>query len=113
MKELLYKLEGLSAGTTEYGDTVKQVMDHLQPHNDSEETTGPPKLQAQISNESREKSARSFKLTKKFVSVRSVSIHNVDSHITRSRVPSRAHPMVRNKPPYETLVGFLATRSIN
>ena len=109
MKELLYKLEGLSAGTTEYDDTVKQVMDHLRPHNDSEETTDLPKLEAKLGDELSEKSARSFELTKKFVPTRSVPTRNIDFYITRSRVPPRAHPSAPNEPPYETLVGFLAT----
>ena len=109
MKELLYKLEGLSAGTTEYDDTVKQVMDHLRPHNDSEENTDLPKLEAQLGDELSEKSARSFEHTKKFVPTRSVPIYNIAYRITCSDVPSRAHPSAPNKPPYETLVGFLAT----
>lgn len=90
VKELLYKLGGLSAGTVEYDDTVKQVMDHLRPHNDSEETVDLPKLEAKLGDELSEKSARDFELTKKFV-------------------PTRPHPSAPNKPPYETLVGFLVT----
>ena len=44
MKEFLYKLEGLSAGTAKYDGTVKQVVDHLRPHNDSEEANDPQSL---------------------------------------------------------------------
>ena len=84
-------------------------MDHLRPHNDSEENTDLPKLEAQLSDGLSERSARSFELTKKFAPTRSVPIYGIDIYIIRSDIPSRAHPSAPNKPPYETLVGFLTT----
>lgn len=56
-------------------------MDHLRPHNHSEETTDLPKLEAQLGDELSAKSARSFELTKKFVPTRSVPAHYIDPHI--------------------------------
>lgn len=89
MKEQLYKLESLNAGTAEYNNTLKAVMEHLKPHNDSEELKDLPMLEAKISEEDAKAAAASFKRTKKFV-------------------PTRAHPSAPNQPPLETFVGFLA-----
>ncbi|PVG01603.1 hypothetical protein CPB86DRAFT_727372, partial [Serendipita vermifera] len=89
VKKLLYHLESLKADQQEYHDTMKQVMDHLKPHNDSEEVNDLPVLEPLLGAEGSKAAAASFSRTKKFV-------------------PTRAHPSIPNKPPYETFLGFLA-----
>ncbi|KAG8771725.1 hypothetical protein FRC16_005859 [Serendipita sp. 398] len=89
VKELLYKLDSLTPGTSEHHDTLKEVIDHLKPHNDSEEINDLPRLEQALGKEASKEAAAAFSRTKKFV-------------------PTRAHPSAPNKPPYETLVGFLA-----
>jgi hypothetical protein len=73
VKLLLSKLEDLSPGTAEHMATLKDVMDHLKPHNDSEEHTDLPMLEKAIGTEDSEKAARSFSRTKMFAPTRSVS----------------------------------------
>ncbi|KZV59892.1 hypothetical protein PENSPDRAFT_594751 [Peniophora sp. CONT] len=89
VKELLYKLESLSAGTDEHNNTLQRVMAHLKPHNDSEETNDLPPLEAALPEGASADAAARFKRTKKFV-------------------PTRAHPSAPNQPPLETMAGFLA-----
>lgn len=104
VKKFLYKLESFSAGIVEYGDMVKQVMDHLRPHINSEETNDLPKLEVELGDESSAESPRSFTLTKK-----SVPTHHNGFRVVCSQAPSRPHPSAPDKSPYETLVGFLST----
>lgn len=73
MKLLLSKLEELSPGTAEHLAVLKDVMDHLKPHNDNEEHTDLPKLENAIGAEESEKAAKSFSRTKMFAPTRSVS----------------------------------------
>jgi hypothetical protein len=73
VKLLLSKLEDLSPGTAEHMATLKDVMDHLKPHNDSEEHTDLPMLEKAIGAEDSENAARSFSRTKMFAPTRSVS----------------------------------------
>ncbi|KAF9529907.1 hypothetical protein CPB83DRAFT_851788 [Crepidotus variabilis] len=92
VKERLYKLESLQAGSAEHSSLLKDVMDHLRPHNDSEEQKDLPALEkalAAVGAGESEKAAASFSRTKKFA-------------------PTRAHPSAPNKPPFETLAGLLA-----
>ncbi|KAG8805649.1 hypothetical protein FRC17_005405, partial [Serendipita sp. 399] len=89
VKELLYHLESLTAGDQEYHTTLKKIIDHLKPHNDSEETNDLPSLEKVLGKEESRKAAASFSRTKKLA-------------------PTRPHPSAPNKPPYETLAGFLA-----
>jgi len=89
VKEKLYTLEGLTPGSAEYSALLKEVMAHLRPHNDSEETNDLPQLEAKLGEAGAAQAAKSFSLTKKFV-------------------PTRSHPSAPNHPPLETLVGFLA-----
>ncbi|KAF8154446.1 hypothetical protein B0H34DRAFT_716517 [Crassisporium funariophilum] len=89
VKNQLYALEKLSAGTPEHAATLKDVMDHLHPHNDSEETHDLPLLEKAIGQASSMEAAGSFRRTKKFV-------------------PTRSHPSAPNKPPFETLAGLMA-----
>jgi len=89
VKELLYKLEHLQAGNADFDTTIKQVMDHLRPHNNDEETKDLPQLEAKMSPDELTKAAADFKRTKQFA-------------------PTRAHPSAPNKPPYETIAGLFA-----
>ncbi|THU93346.1 hypothetical protein K435DRAFT_829503 [Dendrothele bispora CBS 962.96] len=89
VKEKLKQLEGMTAGTTEFNTTLKSVMDHLHEHNDSEEREDLPRLEPQLGEEGSKVAAQSFTRTKKFA-------------------PTHAHPSAPNKPPYETLAGFMA-----
>ena len=70
VKELLYRLESLSAGTAEHSDTLRRVMEHLRPHNDSEEINDLPPLEAALPEGASEEAATKFKRTKKFVPTR-------------------------------------------
>jgi len=70
---MLSKLETLSPGTTEHFSLLKEVMDHLKPHNDSEEHTDLPMLEKVLGAEESEKAAKSFSRTKMFAPTRSVS----------------------------------------
>ncbi|EPQ54242.1 hypothetical protein GLOTRDRAFT_116818 [Gloeophyllum trabeum ATCC 11539] len=88
VKEYLYDLESLTAGTADYDKVITQVMDHLHPHNDDEELTDLPLLEPCLGEEGSKAAAADFKRTKKFV-------------------PTRAHPSAPNQPPSETLVAFL------
>jgi len=89
VKEQLYNLEQLSAGTSEYDRTITKVMEHLRPHNDSEEREDLQLLEPLLGMDGSKEAAASFKRTKQFA-------------------PTRAHPSAPNQPPGETLVGFLA-----
>ncbi|KIK57150.1 hypothetical protein GYMLUDRAFT_75676 [Collybiopsis luxurians FD-317 M1] len=89
VKEQLYKLDSLTAGTDEYDTLIKQVMAHLRKHNDSEEIKDLPQLEPKLGTEGSQQAAASFTRTKKFA-------------------PTRTHPSAPNKPPAETLVSFLA-----
>jgi hypothetical protein len=89
VKNLLYKIESVQVGTPEHASILKQVMDHLRPHNDSEEQNDLPLLQKAMAAEDIEAAAKSFTRTKKFV-------------------PTRSHPSAPNKPPFESLAGLMA-----
>ncbi|CAA7270420.1 unnamed protein product [Cyclocybe aegerita] len=89
VKELLHKLESIQPGTQEHANVLKKVIDHLRPHNDSEENTDLPALEKAIGAEASREASASFKRTKKFA-------------------PTRAHPGAPDKPPFETLAGLLA-----
>ncbi|KAI0821102.1 hypothetical protein BC629DRAFT_1587415 [Irpex lacteus] len=89
VKEHLYKLEGLQAGTEEFDALLTKTMASLHHHNDDEEIDDLPALEAVIGQDAAKEAAVSFKKTKKFV-------------------PTRAHPSAPNQPPLETFAGFLA-----
>ncbi|KAI0071351.1 hypothetical protein K474DRAFT_1607084 [Panus rudis PR-1116 ss-1] len=89
VKEDLYKLEGMNAGTEEFDALLTKMMAQLHHHNDDEEIDDLPLLEPKIGEEGSKQAAQSFKQTKKFV-------------------PTRAHPAAPNQPPMETLAGFLA-----
>ncbi|KDQ57125.1 hypothetical protein JAAARDRAFT_131016 [Jaapia argillacea MUCL 33604] len=88
VKQRLYELESLTPGTPEYDEKIKQVMDHLKPHNDDEEKKDLPLLEPCLGEEGSKEAAAAFKRTKKFV-------------------PTRTHPSLPNQPPFETILAFL------
>jgi len=89
VKEDLYKLEGMKAGTDEFDALLTKIMEQLHHHNDEEEVEDLPLLEPEIGQDASIAAAQSFKRTKKFV-------------------PTRSHPSAPNQPPAETLAGFLA-----
>lgn len=74
VKILLSKLESLSPGTAEHFAILKDVMDHLKPHNDSEEHTDLPLLEKAIGLDESEKAAKIFARTKMFAPTRLVRL---------------------------------------
>lgn len=70
VKDLLYKIESVPIGTQEHASIMKAVIDHLKPHNDSEEQKDLPLLQKAIGEDAASEAATSFKRTKKFVPTR-------------------------------------------
>ncbi|KZV99650.1 hypothetical protein EXIGLDRAFT_640372 [Exidia glandulosa HHB12029] len=89
VKKDLVTLEGLQVGTTEFDTLMNKIMDHLKHHNDEEENEDLPALEPVLGVDNSKAAAQSFSRTKKLV-------------------PTRAHPNAPDKPPYETLAGFLA-----
>lgn len=72
MKEDLYELESLTAGSQEFDDLISKIMASLHHHNDSEEIKDLPLLEPAIGREASIEAAADFKTTKKFVPTRSV-----------------------------------------
>lgn len=108
VKELLYKLESLSAGTDEHNNTLQRVMAHLKPHNDSEENNDLPPLEAALPEGASADAAARFKRTKKFVPTRYVGTNILYLSGKVLIRFGRAHPSAPNQPPLETMAGFLA-----
>ncbi|KAJ6562471.1 hypothetical protein B0H19DRAFT_944097 [Mycena capillaripes] len=88
VKEMLTKLESLTPGTDEFDKIIERMMISLHEHNDDEEVKDLPLLEPHLGESGSQTAASQFSLTKKFV-------------------PTRAHPSAPNKPPFETLAGFL------
>ncbi|KAG6848331.1 hypothetical protein H0H93_001134 [Arthromyces matolae] len=88
VKEQLYQLDSLTPGK-DHADLLRSIMDHLHEHNDHEETKDLPLLEPALGKDASVSAAQSFTRTKHFV-------------------PTRAHPSAPNKPPFETIVGFLS-----
>ncbi|KAJ7231960.1 hypothetical protein C8J57DRAFT_1250830 [Mycena rebaudengoi] len=82
------KLESLKPGTTEYDAVIERMMVGLRRHNDDEETKDLPLLEPHLGADGSKSAAMQFSRTKQFA-------------------PTRAHPSAPNKPPFETLTGFL------
>lgn len=72
VKSLLYSIESLTPGSSEYDEKLSKVMKHLKPHNDSEETEDLPMLEPKLGVEGSKAAAASFSRTKKFVPTRFV-----------------------------------------
>lgn len=75
VKERLYEIEKLSPGTEEYDQKLAVVMQHLKPHNESEEQNDLPLLESKIGAEASKKAAGEFSRTKMFVPTRYVFTH--------------------------------------
>ncbi|KAJ7230855.1 hypothetical protein B0H12DRAFT_1223511 [Mycena haematopus] len=88
VKEMLSTLESMTPGTSEYDKIIERMMVALHQHNDEEEIKDLPLLEPHLGEHASQKAASQFSLTKKFV-------------------PTRSHPSAPNKPPFETLAGFL------
>ncbi|KAF7292735.1 hypothetical protein MIND_01171800 [Mycena indigotica] len=91
VKESLSKLESLTPGTTAYDQVIDPMMVGLRHHNNDEETKDLPLLEPKLDYREEgisKNAATDFMRTKKFV-------------------PTRGHPGIPNKPPFETLVGFM------
>jgi hypothetical protein len=70
VKEELYKLESLQAGTPEFDSLLNRMMASLHHHNDDEEIDDLPALEAAIGEDAAMEAALNFKKTKKFVPTR-------------------------------------------
>lgn len=110
MKKELYYLEGLDAGTPEFDSLLNKMMASLHHHNDDEEIDDLPLLEPAIGEEASKEAAQRFKRTKKFVPTRyGRRLYSLSRHRDRlACLFRRAHPHAPNKPPFETLVGFMA-----
>ncbi|TDL19010.1 hypothetical protein BD410DRAFT_453300 [Rickenella mellea] len=89
VKNNLSKLEGMTVGSQEYNALLQETMTNLREHAISEEQHDLPSLENALNRDESQATANSFQRTKKFV-------------------PTRAHPSAPDKPPFETLAGFLA-----
>lgn len=67
---MLYELESLTPGTTEYHEKITKIMEHLHHHNDDEETKDLPLLEPSIGVDGSKEAAAQFKRTKRFVPTR-------------------------------------------
>lgn len=72
-----------------FGPTIEALMSDLSKHIEEEEKDDLPSLERALAVDESADLARSFERTKMFV-------------------PSRSHPRVPNRPPFETLAGLLA-----
>lgn len=72
VKERLYKIESVQAGTEQYDSILSEVMTHLREHNDSEEKNDLPQLEPKLGSKVSQEAATSFSRTKKFVPTRYV-----------------------------------------
>lgn len=89
IKTLLARAESLSVGTPEHADILTKVMGVLAEHMKCEEQHDLPLLESKLQTEESYNAEREFQRTK-------------------ALVPTRPHPLAPDKPPYETLAGFLA-----
>ncbi|CAG8078275.1 unnamed protein product [Penicillium nalgiovense] len=88
VKEQLKAFQNMAPSDSQFIPTIKELMKNLSEHIKEEETHDLPRLEEALSEEDSQTYARSFGRTKMFV-------------------PSRSHPTVPDKPPYETAVGLL------
>jgi hypothetical protein len=70
VKERLHRLESITPGSEEHPKLLKDIMDHLHKHNDSEEREDLPLLEPYLGSEGSVAAAKSFSRTKKFVPTR-------------------------------------------
>jgi len=90
-KARLQQFQNLSSTDPRYLELIKEIWADLKDHNRNEEINDLPPLEAALKSHSGESEAlaKSFERTKKFV-------------------PTKAHPIAGEKPPFETVFGFLA-----
>jgi len=90
VKEDLFKLEKLTAGQEDFDALLKKVMGELETHIKHEEEMDIPQVMQILPVEEQTKLGEEFERTKLFV-------------------PTRPHPSAPNKPPFETVAGFLTS----
>lgn len=88
VKEELKTFQGLPSTDPRFAASLEQLMGHLEPHMQKEETEDLIYLEDALSERESEELTRSLDRTKLFV-------------------PSRSHPLAPNKPPFETAAGLL------
>lgn len=66
--------QGRSTRTTEHSELLKNIMDHLCKHNNTEEQEDSPLLEPHLGLDGSVAAAKSFSRTKKFVPTRSIDI---------------------------------------
>lgn len=88
IKEELKAFQGLRPTDPRFKPTLEALLDDLMHHFRQEESSDLPVLEDELSQADSEALTRSLDRTKMFV-------------------PSRAHPLVPSKPPFETAVGLL------
>lgn len=90
IKNLLYKFQGLKAGEPDFKKTLEELWKPLKQHIEEEEHDDLPALEKVLEpNNTSVSYANTFQRTKHFV-------------------PTRSHPSAPDKPPFETVTGFLA-----
>ncbi|EXJ85447.1 hypothetical protein A1O1_05811 [Capronia coronata CBS 617.96] len=89
VKEYLYEFQGLAPSDDKFHSTLDSLWSTLTKHIEEEEQHDLPALEKALPENEGDSLAKSFARTKLFV-------------------PTRSHPMAPDKPPFETLVGFLA-----
>ncbi|KXN85747.1 hypothetical protein AN958_10930 [Leucoagaricus sp. SymC.cos] len=70
VKEQLYELQSIIPNTSDHLLKMQEIMNHLRPHNDSEENEDLPLLEKVIGAEGSKQAAQDFKKTKGFVPTR-------------------------------------------
>ena len=88
VKEQLKRFQGMSATDPQFKPVLQGLLEDLQRHIEQEEREDLVQLEEKLSRAESEALTRSLERTKMFV-------------------PSRSHPMVPDKPPFETAVGLL------
>ncbi|KIJ68893.1 hypothetical protein HYDPIDRAFT_164627 [Hydnomerulius pinastri MD-312] len=89
VKHLLSHLETLKVGSHDYDLVLGQVMNDLHEHIGHEESNDLPMLEEHLQGNDSQNAVSQFAKTKQMA-------------------PTRAHPMAPDKPPFETVAGFLA-----
>lgn len=104
---MLYHIESLKAGSSEYNDTLAKVIAELKPHIAAEETQDLPALESHLGAAKSKDVAASFTRTKMFVPTRLVILYGLMFQ-GLTHHPNRAHPSAPDKPPFETVAGLMA-----
>jgi len=89
VKEDLEQFEKLNINDPEFAMIFAKIFRELGPHLEDEEQNELPAFEEKISEEESASLAKQFERTKKMV-------------------PTRSHPMVPSKPPFETIAGMLS-----